>query len=264
MVQAHNLEQSKGPGIDEPRNLPAVLDSHTWIPALANKEPEEIMAEAIKRSKMLMKHCRYTVIGTSKHIHIESWQMLGRFDGMVAGTKDAERVEIQGVEGARATAYVRDLNTGQIITEAIAYCMRDEKKWSKKKKEWHYPWKTAPFSHVISMSQTRAQSKALASVERWIAELAGFSGTPAEEMDGVKNEKPKKKASAKKPTANDIGTMIFEMANSDEMEAKRLLGKFLAKAGRRTEGKITGLKDLDIKDLNAIEPYVKEAYEKGA
>ena len=83
-------------------------------------------------------------------------------------------------------------------------------------------------------------------------------------MDGVKNEKPKKKASAKKPTANDIGTMIFEMANSDEMEAKRLLGKFLAKAGRRTEGKITGLKDLDIKDLNAIEPYVKEAYEKGA
>ena len=44
----------------------------------------------------------------------------------------------------------------------------------------------APLRHAImGMAQTRAQSRVLASVLRFIAVLSGIEGTPAEEMAGV-------------------------------------------------------------------------------
>jgi hypothetical protein len=36
------------------------------------------------------------------------------------------------------------------------------------------------------MAQTRASSKALRQAFAWVAVLAGYAATPAEEMDGVK------------------------------------------------------------------------------
>jgi len=42
-----------------------------------------------------------------------------------------------------------------------------------------------PLFQLESMSQTRAQAKALRSCFAWVVVLAGFAATPAEEMDGV-------------------------------------------------------------------------------
>jgi uncharacterized repeat protein (TIGR04076 family) len=60
---------------------------------------------------------------------------------------------------------------GQVVSYAEAACMRDEPNWAKK-----------PRFQVRSMAQTRASSKALANVFRWVMVLAGLEGTPAEEM----------------------------------------------------------------------------------
>jgi hypothetical protein len=52
--------------------------------------------------------------------------------------------------------------------------MRDEKNWA-----------TKPEFQLRSMAQTRACAKALRNAFAWIPVLAGYEGTPAEEMDGV-------------------------------------------------------------------------------
>jgi hypothetical protein len=46
-------------------------------------------------------------------------------------------------------------------------------------------WRTADDYAIRSMAQTRATSKALGSVLRFIVTLAGYDGTPAEEMHDV-------------------------------------------------------------------------------
>ena len=47
---------------------------------------------------------------------------------------------------------------------------------------------------MVSMAQTRATSKALGQVLRWVPELAGYAGTPAEEMPPISREPTPKPA----------------------------------------------------------------------
>ena len=49
------------------------------------------------------------------------------------------------------------------------------------------PWASGrqPAFAIKSMAQTRATAKAISSVFRWVVELAGYSGTPFEEMPTV-------------------------------------------------------------------------------
>lgn len=145
------------------------------LPAL--RKPEEIVDEAKARANVLMQIVKEKnlskMLGNKEHIQIEAWQTVGRFFNCTGGSDEAEPVEIDGVKGAKAHAKVIDERTGQLVSEAIGYCMRDESNWRNK-----------PWFQVASMAQTRAMSKALANKFRWVAVLAGYSGTPAEEMTG--------------------------------------------------------------------------------
>lgn len=57
--------------------------------------------------------------------------------------------------------------------------MRSEKRWG-----------TADEYAVNSMAQTRASAKALRNAFGWVAELAGYQSTPAEEMPGEYDRSP--------------------------------------------------------------------------
>ena len=72
--------------------------------------------------------------------------------------------------GFRAKAVVRTAD-GTIISSAMAYCL-DEGVWKGREK----------FAQA-SMAQPRAASKALRNCVGWVAHLAGYQDTPAEEMD---------------------------------------------------------------------------------
>jgi hypothetical protein len=65
-------------------------------------------------------------------------------------------------------------DTGRIIGSSEGMCMSDEQNWRGK-----------PSYALRSMAQTRTAGKALRSLFAHIAVLAGYSPTPAEEMDGV-------------------------------------------------------------------------------
>jgi hypothetical protein len=112
-----------------------------------------------------------------EHVKVEGWQTLGAMLGVTPICTWTRRVE-EPAKGWEARVEARTLD-GRVIGAAEAMCDRSESKW-----------KTSDDYAIRSMAQTRATSKALASVLRFIVTLAGYSGTPAEEMDGGAAENP--------------------------------------------------------------------------
>lgn len=138
------------------------------------------------------------------HVNVEGWQTLATFLGIapvpvwtrkvmdpVTGTpelvsydviekafypkKDGGGVKSEKtytVEGYSWEARVEIFKDGVLVGAGESMCSRTEKKW-----------KESDDFAVRSMAQTRAMSRAIGSAARWIVTLAGYSGTPAEEMD---------------------------------------------------------------------------------
>ncbi len=160
-------------------------------------DPEGQLEMAVRAAKALAKVIaqkkKPVIINGEQYLEFEDWLTLGQFDGVVVRTGDAEPVEINGVQGAKAKAYLHNKHTGELIGGAEAYCMRDEEKWGTRPK---YEWQgegnnrkrvkvgeeIVPWFQLASMAQTRGGSKALRKKEAWIAVLAGYKPTPAEEM----------------------------------------------------------------------------------
>jgi len=180
--------------------------------AVSLRNPTEILVEAQERAAALQDVVKRTGssqrIGDKDHLKIEAWITIGQFYGCTARCRAAEPVEIEGITGFKAHAEVVHDRTGQVITEADAYCMRDEDRWNTRSVyEWQGGQKTkvgderVPMFQLASMAQTRAMAKALAAKFRWVVVLAGYSPTPAEEMTGIENaaEGGEKKARKEKP-----------------------------------------------------------------
>lgn len=150
------------------------------------KEAAKALMDIVKEQRLSRKFG-----GEKEHIYVEGWELLGQFVGLSAGA-EAEPVEIDGVKGAKGRAILRD-KEGRIMGEAVAWCLRDEPNWKNK-----------PLFQLMSMAQTRAVSKAFRLKLAWIAILAGYSGTPAEEMDDVPLAKPNPPQPAPKPAKDDL------------------------------------------------------------
>jgi hypothetical protein len=123
----------------------------------------------------------YTQIGKNKHINIEGWIALAamtRHSVHVEWSRPVAAMEAddRGVLSWEAHAYVLD-EDGRRVSDGEAMADPSEKN----AKGNPVSWRTNNQS-VRGMCQTRAQSRALASRLKYIVQLAGFSGTPAEEM----------------------------------------------------------------------------------
>ena len=160
-------------------------------------DPDAQLDMAIRAAKALnrvvIQKKKPVIINGEQYLEFEDWQTLGQFDGVSVRTGEAEPVEINGVQGAKAKAFLYNNRTGELIGGAEAYCMRDEEKWGTRPK---YEWQgegdkrrrvkvgeeVVPWFQLASMAQTRAGSKALRNKEAWVAVLGGYRPTPAEEM----------------------------------------------------------------------------------
>lgn len=125
----------------------------------------------------------YVTIQRKKHVTIEGWQSLAAMTGHsveVQWSRPVEGMEPngQGVRAWEARAVVTDQN-GRVVAAGESMAEPAEKA----------PWTKTNFS-VRSMAQTRAMSRALSSRMRYIVQLAGFSGTPAEEVGGEDKPDP--------------------------------------------------------------------------
>lgn len=164
------------------------------------------------------------VMGGETYLEIQDWTTVGHFYGLVPSLVEDGYVEYGGAHGWEATAALRRITDGVEVSRASAMCLDDEDNWSSRPKyEWHYVTKTlgnvrddpgreeliweeiqgkrrpkkvkvrvedekVPQHQLRSMAQTRANAKVLANVLRYVPVLAGYKGTPAEEMSGARWE----------------------------------------------------------------------------
>lgn len=194
----------------------AVTERHTPVAAGAlfgTSDPAEIMASATKVASLLAEAVRSRKLaksfgGDREHVQVEGWQLLGAMLGIYAETewtrqvtvegvwrepvwrmerkrmpskfkdgefyeKDVKVVTEPGVGGWEARVVVRRAD-GSVVTSAEAECRWSEPNWSDRD------------SYAVrSMAQTRASGKAYRTALGFVMTLAGYAGTPAEEMDGI-------------------------------------------------------------------------------
>lgn len=138
-------------------------------PALVLERAKEV-ANALK--PVLVEQKMIVQIQQKEHVTIEGWQTLGAMLGVTPVIEWTHPIPAltQAEKGWEARCLAKTID-GRTIGAGEGECLRSESRWEK-----------ADDYAVRSMAQTRAQSKALASVLRFVVTLAGYSGTPAEEM----------------------------------------------------------------------------------
>lgn len=161
----------------EPQNETQIIPSKPEQAYMVNQKepPSQVLARAREAATALKgvidAKQKKVIINGEVYLEFEDWSTLGSFYHIAGGAEDAVPVQIDGISGAKAIGYAKNMDSGLIISSAVAYCMKDEPNWE------HKPW-----FQLASMSQTRAAAKALRNVLSRIVVLAGYKATPAEEM----------------------------------------------------------------------------------
>jgi len=178
-----------------------------------------------------------------QYIENQHWQLAGHFYQVTAKIVEDRFVTYGEASGWEATAVATD-RTGREIGRAISMCLNDEENWrARPKYDWVYvctdgrrsledPGKDAivwednpkkpgskrpkkeriqtgiepvPLFQLRSMAQTRAHSKALSQVLKFVPVLAGYQPTPAEELPVERVEREPAPPPRRKPAATPTG-----------------------------------------------------------
>ena len=167
---------------DEQKNIVPLAPEQTAV--ILSGDPDVQVSfgrkSAVALTNVISTKPKKVMINGEQYLEYEDWMTLARFYGATCGvewTRPIER-DVDGkklVVGYEARAYVK--MGGNEVSSAEAMCTRDERNW-----------KSRDEFMLRSMAQTRASAKALRNVFAWVAVLAGYKPTPAEEMDGVAAE----------------------------------------------------------------------------
>lgn len=147
-------------------------------------DPIQKLEQGKKAAAALMTVAKPVLIDGRQYLRFEDLQTIGAFFGTIVGTSEPEYVEINNIPGYKASAEVRRLSDGLVISTASALCLREGN------------WQSRENYALASMAQTRAGAKAMRNAFAWIAVLAGYEATPAEEMQPGAS-KPEPMASVK-------------------------------------------------------------------
>lgn len=147
--------------------------------AIATKQADALMSIVKKRPDLTKQ------IGDKDFLKVEAWQTIARFNGYLIDIIWSRPMLENGVKvGYEARAELLRIFDNEHQSGAEAECRFDEVLESDGVDviRWEDDYACR------SMAQTRAQGKVGRSNFAWVAVLAGFSPTPAEEMDGVKSK----------------------------------------------------------------------------
>ena len=157
-----------------------------------SRAPEIVLEEARKAAKALQdvieSKPRKVVLNGKTYLTFEDWQTVGRFYGISVGVESTKYIELaDGVQGFESRAFAVITSTGVHISAAEAMCLNDE-----------VNWKNKPLFQLRSMAQTRACAKAYRNVLAFVPVLAGYEGTPAEEMTQMGSVEAAQQVAARK------------------------------------------------------------------
>tara|TARA_Y100000310_G_scaffold305366_1_gene345464 strand:+ start:866 stop:1594 length:729 start_codon:yes stop_codon:yes gene_type:complete len=199
-------------------------------PAEFQAELEQARAKAQSLKALIAEHSWSVKIGDSEHIRIEAWITLAKGFNCTAQVVEGSVRVIPGYKQAfEARAEVLYF-TGEktvVIGSAEAECGTDgDGFWEEKQ----------PRHSVRSMAQTRALSKAISSVFRWVVVLAGYSGTPFEDMpaDGgsLKTSEPPTDAQIKYLKSLDPKA---DTAGLSKVEVSKLIDKLVKEKSKNKQ-----------------------------
>lgn len=213
---------------DEDVSLLSIADDPRNVTHQARQVAQEVMS-------LIMRKPKQVVFNGEKYFENDDWVMAGKMYGItVRAGKEPEYVEFGEVKGFKAEAEAYLVSTGQVIGKAYALCLDDEENWGARPK---YEWKDVldaegkkiwedrlvkgkmkklpksekvqvglikvPLFQLMSMAQTRASSKVLSMLLKFVPVLAGFKPVPAEEITGNDGEfrgSPENEQTSDKPT----------------------------------------------------------------
>lgn len=182
--------------------------------------PSQMVAMASVLKKHILQYNLFTDISGKNYVHVEGWQFAGGMLGimpLVTSTDDISKTPANFKY--RASVDLINMKTGNIVGKGSAICSNTE---NKKKSFDEYA--------VMSMAQTRAIGKAYRNTIGWVMKLAGYEGTPSEEMTKM-GEQP----SAPKTHTNDSEFMKEcnicgePISDAGAKFSMNLYGKYLCK-----------------------------------
>lgn len=179
-------------------------------------------------------------------VRVEGWTTLATMLGVIAREVSTEARE----DGSYvSTVELVRMSDGAVISRASAECGGpDEPMWQKR----------PPYARR-SMAQTRATGKACRIAFSWIMSLAGYEGTPAEEMEGVsqapaprRHAQRQSQAKAERmPTEKQI-KRLFAIAREQGYDNERLKALMVDMTG------VESTKDLTLTQYEALVQAVQE------
>jgi hypothetical protein len=203
--------QHTQPGADTPteeRTMPGLIHHARPLTQVVEfgtfRDPEQALVEAELVAKAFARRAAglnlFKQIGDSKHLKIEGWQMLAMMYRVTAGVVETTYVEVGNFTGYEATAEALLIRGSDLppqrISTAQAMCLNDEERWDVRPEYEYVNGKrqqsgevAVPLQQLRSMAQTRACSKVLSNLLKFVAVMAGYAGTPAEEMTGRETER---------------------------------------------------------------------------
>lgn len=140
------------------------------------------MANVLKSH--VVKQKLYTAIQGKNYVHVEGWQFAGGLMGLMPKVVEVKDLSSNTENKWMATVEIVNIKDGSVMSRGFAVCSSKE---SKKKGFDDYA--------VLSMAQTRAIGKAYRNLIGWVMKLAGYEGTPSEEMRKV-DETPREAVDA--------------------------------------------------------------------
>lgn len=112
----------------------------------------------------------YTNIHGKNYVHVEGWQFAGKMLGLSPLIKSVQNVSTEKARSWLAHVEIVDVNN-VVRSNGYALCSSAE---SKKSSFDEYA--------LLSMAQTRAIGKGYRNLIGWVMKLAGYEGTPMEEV----------------------------------------------------------------------------------
>lgn len=223
----------------------AVIEEEQVKTLVLEGDPEQQLEFARKAAKALMsvvgQKPKKVVINGKQFLEFGDWQTLARFFGATVATDWTKPIMRDGkVIGYEAKSVV--MHKGEIISSAEGMCTIDEAKWSNRDEY-----------AVRSMAQTRTGAKALRNAFGWVAELAGYSGTPAEEMDGIVGRTDEPFPSTNKRPAPAPVDPVTERKTRVVVMMKRLGHDLMAMDKALAAATIKDVTGLAMNDENLIE-----------
>lgn len=186
--------------------------------------------------------------GAGEHLTIEAWQFIGRFFEVAVRVDSCEFIEIKGDHGFKAVAMAVHAGTGNVLSRAEGLCMTDEPTWKKR-----------AHRERAGMAQTRACSRALSNLFRSVADMAGYAGTPLDDvpeappMDEFTQPPPQKQAKPQPrisvDQAQDMRSLALDLHGT---RAASITGEVLKKFGYRVTSEVLA------KDYKAVMKALEE------